>query len=245
MMSCAELKDLFELHALGVLDPEESAEVEQHLATGCAACSEAMQTALALNAMLLAQAAEVTPPARLKRRVLASVGVQRSGWGWTAAIAAAGMLVIALWLSVEVQKKDRELAGARKTLASVSADRDHIQQALAILDEPGARQVAFGTEAPAPHGNVFVEERRGVVLLGANLPALPAGKIYEMWMIPKDAAAPVPAGLFQPDAAGNALHVQPGPVNAAALGRVAVTVEPEAGSTAPATSPIIVAPFAL
>src|SRR5260370_579317 len=112
MMNCAELKDLFELHALGVLDPEESAQVEQHLASGCPECREAMQTALALNAMLLAQAPEVSPPARLKRRVLASVGVQRSGWGWTAAIAAAGMLVIALWLSVEVQKKDRELAGA-------------------------------------------------------------------------------------------------------------------------------------
>jgi anti-sigma-K factor RskA len=93
---------------------------------------------------------------------------------------------------------------------------------------------------------VYVQARRGVLLMSSNLPQLPAGKTYEMWMIPKGASsAPQPAGLFRPDASGSAMHVQAGPVDVATLGTVAVTVEPEAGSSAPTTTPVIVAPLVL
>lgn len=231
-MTCEERQELFELYTLDVLDDADREEIDGHLAAGCAQCDRALKAALAMNAMLLAQSPEVAPPARLKRRIMASVGVEHRGWGWTAAMAAAGMLVITLWLSVVEQRKERELNDLRQTLA--------------ILNEPDARQIAFGTGASSPQGNVFVQGRRGVLLLSTNLPQLPAGKTYEMWMIPKgDAAIPRPAGLFRSDASGGAVHLSPGPVDPAALGAVAVTVEPEAGSSAPTTTPIIVAPLAL
>ena len=52
-----------------------------------------------------------------------------------------------------------------------------------------------------------------MLLIASNLPPAPAGKIYEMWMIPKG-GKPVPAGLFQSESTGAAMHIQPGPVDA-------------------------------
>jgi anti-sigma-K factor RskA len=61
-----------------------------------------------------------------------------------------------------------------------------------------------------------------------------------MWVIPKG-QNPLPAGLFRSDETGNAIHLQPGPVDAGSIAAVAVSVEPESGSAQPTTKPIIVA----
>ena len=60
-----------------------------------------------------------------------------------------------------------------------------------------------------------------------------------MWVIPKG-GAPRPAGLFQANPDGTAVHILAGALDLASLNAVAVTVEPAAGSPAP-TSPIIIA----
>src|ERR1017187_2040276 len=106
-----------------------------------------------------------------------------------------------------------------------------------------AKQVVFGGAAPQPpRGRVFLDPARGVLLLASNLPPAPTGKTYEMWIIPKaKGSRPVPAGLFQSAADGTALHVRPGPVDVAATGIVAVTLEPAAGVPQPTSQPIIVA----
>ncbi|MGB9337141.1 MAG: anti-sigma factor, partial [Candidatus Acidiferrales bacterium] len=68
----------------------------------------------------------------------------------------------------------------------------------------------------------------------------PAGKIYEMWIIPKG-GSPLPAGLFQSQSDGTAMYLRKGAVDVASTGAIAVTLEPEAGSQAPTTTPLIVA----
>ena len=52
-MTCQELGDLFELYALGVLEPAEKSEIDAHLARGCDNCQHALSEALALNAGVL------------------------------------------------------------------------------------------------------------------------------------------------------------------------------------------------
>jgi anti-sigma-K factor RskA len=243
-MTCQELKDMFELYSLGILEPDEKSEIDAHLRRGCPECRRNFQDALALNAVMLAAAPDVAPSSKLKRRVLASVGVERTGFGWTAALAAAAMLVVALWLSVQEQRKESQLADARRTIKSISVERDRMNQALNVLDEPDAVQLSFGKSDPAPpRGNVFLHARRGVVLVSTNLPALAVGETYEMWVIPKG-AAPRPAGLFQADFNGSAVNVLAGPIEISTLDAVAVTVEPESGSAAPTTKPVIHAPIA-
>jgi anti-sigma-K factor RskA len=90
---------------------------------------------------------------------------------------------------------------------------------------------------------VFVHPRLGVLLIASNLPPAASGRIYEMWLIPKG-GAPRPAGLFQSEPAGTALHILSGPVDTSTLSVIAVTLEPDTGSPAPTTTPIIVAPIA-
>jgi anti-sigma-K factor RskA len=197
-----------------------------------------------MNSALLTLVPNVAPPRRLKRRIMASIGVERSRWGWAAALAAACMLVVALWLSVQERQRTSELADARRTLLGVTAQRDRLQQALSFLDDPATLPVSFGKGQPAPpRGNVFVHPRLGVLLIASNLPPATSGRIYEMWLIPKG-GAPRPAGLFQSEPAGTALHMLSGPVDTSTLGAIAVTLEPESGSPAPTTTAIIVAPVA-
>jgi hypothetical protein len=242
MMTCDELKESYELYALGVLDGEEKSEIDAHLGRGCPACRKNLNDALAMNAIVLGLSPEVAPPARLKRRIVASVGASAgANWGWAALLAAACMAVIAVWLNLQERRRVSELADARQFILQVSAERDRMQQALSFLNQPETQQVGFGKGLAAPpRGNVFVNPRSGVLLIASNLPVLTAGKIYEMWVIPKG-GAPRPAGLFL-SMSGTALHILSGPVDVAALGAVAVTVEPESGSPAPTTTPIIVAP---
>lgn len=239
-MSCDELKESAELYALGLLEDNERDEMDAHLRRGCENCGKSLNQALALNTVLMSLVPDVAPPSRLRRRIHASVGVERSGWGWAAALAAACMLVVALWFSVEERRREAELASARNVLMQVSTQRDRLQQALSFLEDPETKPVSFGKGPAPPRGNVFVNPRSGVLLIASNLPPLAAGKIYEMWIIPKG-GAPRPAGLFQSNPSATAFHILSGPVDPATLGAVAVTVEPESGSSAPTSTPIIVA----
>src|SRR3984885_805683 len=243
MSACQDFQDDFELYALGLLEAAEKEGMDAHLRTGCATCEAALKNALATNAIVMSMAADVVPPARLKRRVLAGVGVHPMSWSWLAAVAAACMLMVALWFSVQERSRSSELAQARHTLIEVSSQRDRLMQALSFLDDPATVPVSFGKGQPIPpHGNVFVHSKLGVLLIAANLPAAQSGKIYEMWVIPKG-GAPRPAGLFQSQG-GTAMHILSGPLDVGTIGAVAVTLEPESGSSAPTSTPIIVAPVA-
>src|SRR5437660_1031416 len=114
-MRCEELKELVELYSLGLAEGDEKTEIDQHLARGCETCQTNLKGALAMNSALLTFVPAVAPPRRLKRRIMASIGVERSGWGWAAALAAACMLVVALWISVQERRRASELAETRRT----------------------------------------------------------------------------------------------------------------------------------
>ena len=70
---------------------------------------------------MLASVPQAAPRSRLKRRVLAGFGIERPGWGWLGALAAALMLVISLWLSVQERRRETELADARREAIQISA----------------------------------------------------------------------------------------------------------------------------
>ena len=183
-------------------------------------------------------------PARLRKRVLAIAGGESlSSWRWSpvwAALAAAA-LIAAVFFNTRAQRASAELAQAQSESAAQTRELARLNEAFAILNQPDAKQVVFGGATPQPpRGRVFLDPSRGVLLLASNLPPAPAGKIYEMWVIPKG-GKPVPAGLFQSAQDGTALHVLPGAVNVAATAVVAVTLEPAAGVPQPTSTPIIAA----
>ncbi|MGA7857108.1 MAG: anti-sigma factor, partial [Terracidiphilus sp.] len=61
-----------------------------------------------------------------------------------------------------------------------------------------------------------------------------------LWVIPANGNAPIPAGLFRPDAAGNASVVLPPLPKGVPAKAFGVTVEKAEGSATP-TAPIILA----
>jgi len=241
-MTCEELRGCFELHALGLLDEPERSEAEQHLRRNCPQCTREISRAREINAMMFASVPEVAPSPHLRRRIMASIGAEPSrGWlswaGWAGSIAS-GVCVVLLVMTLETARQEESRATAQ--INQMQARMVQMESAVRMMTEPDTRQVTFGK---GPQGRVLVNPKRGVLLLASNLPPLPAGKIYELWIIPKS-GAPKPSGLFQSDANGNAMHMATGPVDMAATGAFAVSVEPEAGSQAPTTTPIIVAPLA-
>lgn len=239
-MSCGELKDMFELYALGLLEGEEKDQVEQHLARNCETCQANLRDALAVNALVMASVPQTAPPAGLKRRVLAGFGIERGRWGWLGAFAATLMAVVALWLSVEERRREGDLAEARRQVIAITAERDRLNQAFNFLNQPETKQVNFGSgQQQPPRGNVFIHSRLGVLLIASNLPALPSGKTFEMWVIPAKNSPPRPAGLFQATGQGSGMNLLPGAVNS--LYAVAVSIEPEAGAQTP-SDVILVAP---
>ena len=250
-MTCDELRDSYELYTLGLADGPEALEIRAHLDRNCATCVPGVRGARELISIIGATAPEVEPPARLRKRVMAIAGGQAaSRWNWSPvwAAVAAGLLIAAVVFNVRARRASDALAQASAELRRVeleSADRAHelarLNEAFAILNQPEAKQVVFGGATPQPpRGRVFLDPARGVLLLASNLPPAPAGKAYEMWVIPKG-GKPVPAGLFQSAADGTAMHVQPGPVNIGGTAVVAVTLEPAAGVPQPTSTPIIAA----
>jgi hypothetical protein len=238
-MTCQELEDLFELYALGVLEPAEKSEIDAHLARGCDKCQNALADALALNAGVLTFVPQAAPPRRLKRRLLTSLGVHYPSWSWVWAVGAVCLLLIAAWLGFEERGRTFELAAARRALIDSNSERDRLTQALQFLSDPQTVPASFGKgQAAPPRGYVFLHPQMGVLLIASNLPKAGPGKTYEMWVIPKG-GTPRPAGLFQSDGM-QALYILNGPVDVRAIGTVAVTLEPAAGSATP-TMPILIA----
>jgi anti-sigma-K factor RskA len=73
----------------------------------------------------------------------------------------------------------------------------------------------------------------------SGVPAPPAGKVYQMWLIPKDGSAPVSQGLMDEEALSKPAVVE-GISSAAALG---ITVEPAGGSESPTLPTVAAAPL--
>jgi anti-sigma-K factor RskA len=118
-------------------------------------------------------------------------------------------------------------------LTDQASKLEQANEVVATLRDPEALQVelvATGNK-PQPRGKAIYQRRnRSLIFLASNLPALPAQKIYELWLFPANGGAPIPAGLFKPDARGSATVVNPPLPKGVAAKTFAVTLEPESGS---------------
>jgi|SRR5579871_1242896 len=241
-MTCDELRDQYELYALGALEGEELSELGEHLRRQGDPCVEGVRNARARMASLALLAPEAQPPARLRAKVINMVSEPKRSWNWAApwAIAMLGLAVLAMWLGVSRREQARVLNQLRAESQRKTVELARLTEAFALMNDPAAKQAVFGESSPKPRGRVFVNPQQGVLLLASNLTPAPAGKIYEMWIIPKG-GAPAPAGLFQSEPDGTAMYLRKGAVDMASAAIIAVTVEPEAGSLAPTSTPLIAA----
>jgi hypothetical protein len=244
-MNCEDLRDHYELYALGVAEEPEKSKIREHLNRGCEDCMARMKRARSLASFLGGTAPPMSPSPKLRRRILASVGFEQKRFGWAPFLAVATAL--SLFAAFYFSGREREFAviaaRLRDQLGRQNVELARLSEAFAILNGPETTMTSFGAGRPAPpKGRVFMNPSQGVLLIASNLPPAPAGKRYEMWVIPKG-GKPVPAGLFQSESDGTAMHIQRGSVDLSATAAVAVTLEDESGALEPTSPILIVAPL--
>jgi anti-sigma-K factor RskA len=239
-MTHAEMNELYELYALGVLEVGPASEIERHLDEQCGHCREHLAEAVQLAAALAETAEPISPPVRLRERILASVRPSKPARNWTFAVIALGAACIAL-IAFSIASR-LAVRNMQERLDALAAERDQLQSAVEILTRPETRTVEFGKAENVPHGRVLVSRNGGLVFVGSQLPQLASNQTFELWLIPAT-GAPKPAGLFRPNEAGDSVNVSPGPVDTGTTKAVAVSIEPRQGSSAPTTKPILVVPL--
>jgi anti-sigma-K factor RskA len=236
------------LHALGVLEGDDRAALEKHL-EACAPCRRELEQLRGDTALMALSTAGPTPPQRARRRLLDAVAREprrasapaRQGWWtlvpWAAAAALAAGLVAVGLQDLNLQ---RRIAGLLNQAAQQQAELQQAREVVSTLTATDAMRVTLvaAKTPPQPEGKaIYVRDRSSLIFLASNFQSLPAQKAYELWLIPI-IGAPIPAGLFKPDAHGSATVINPPLPTGVEAKAFAITVEPESGSAAP-TMPIL------
>jgi hypothetical protein len=150
------------------------------------------------------------------------------------------VIVLAASLWKENAQLHLSLTLAKERVIENTRQLAELQRVAAPILEPEAQRVTLVSvkTPPQPQGKAFyLRNRSNLVFVASNMPPLPPQKAYELWLIPAQ-GAPIPAGVFKPDAHGSATVVNP-PLPAGAEAKAfAITVENEAGATSP-TMPIV------
>jgi anti-sigma-K factor RskA len=239
------------LYALDALRGEDRVRVDEHLST-CAACRLELEQLRGDTALLALSTAGPRPPQRARQRLLDAVAREaiiprvvqtsprRSWWGVLGWMAAAAVVIFALSLWRENSALKQTLASADSRAAQSRRELEELRRIAAPILDPETQRVTLvaAKTPPQPQGKAFYLRNRGsLVFLANNMPPLPPQKVYELWLIPTS-GAPIPAGLFKPDAHGSASMVNPPLPDGVEAKAFAITVENEAGAATP-TMPIV------
>jgi hypothetical protein len=181
-------------------------------------------------------------PARRAPWVLAGVG-------W--ALAAAACFFAGLQFR-ERQQVQGSMADQQAQLDQTTKQATHAQDALATLTAANAMQVALHVPA-APAATkpgaakpgvaaasaspeaiaAYLADKGALVFMAMHMEPAPAGKTYELWLLPADGRNPMPAGTFKPDPQGAASIVLPQLPKGVPAKGFGVTVENDGGSYTP------------
>ncbi|MGB8536009.1 MAG: anti-sigma factor [Acidobacteriaceae bacterium] len=244
-------------YAMQNLPVEESASIRAHLQT-CAECRTELARVCG-DLALLGLAIEQQPlPDGARDRFLQRIAsspvakpaevtpidgkAKRRGAGfWVPWMTAAAMAIAAVSFGVQNMALNDELNDESNLVKNLAAQASKAQQVLEVLTAPSAQRVTL-TEGQAPAQPsaraTYLPDRGALILLATNLKPLPEGKAYELWVIPANGKAPVPAGVFHPDSLGTATLVLPPLPAGIAAKAFGVTIEKASGADSP-TMPII------
>jgi hypothetical protein len=257
------------LYAMGTLDdPQDLAALEAHLGM-CGECRRELEALRADTALLALSATGPQPPARSRQRLLSAVAAEprmerraqkpfvvgrlRSRWLSFAPIAVMLMLaVFSLLLWRDLRNTRFQLRQARAQVEQVQAELVKKDTELAeakmvrdLLHAPDAWPLTLVSKKTPPQPQiktVYSKQQGSLLLMASNLTPLPENKIYQLWLLPADGSAPMPAGWFKPDGKGNGMMFHKMSAGVIAKG-FAVTIEPAGGSQTP-TMPIVMEPAA-
>ncbi len=198
-------------------------------------------------ATALAFAAATEAPPELRDRVLAAAARTRqlppeirtharprrtrtpAPWvPWLSGVVATASIVVAVLFGFAQAHTQQELNQARAQNQAVAL----------VLSAPQVKLLSHATTKGGVATVVLAADRHQLVVTTSGLPALPTGKVYQLWLIGKTI---VSAGLLPSAKSGQTAPVlASGVVKGDELG---LTVEPAPGSSQPTTTPILALPL--
>jgi len=248
MSAHEQFADDLALLALEALQGNERAMIEKHL-EGCSACRRELERLRGDMALLALSASGPAPPRRSRERLLKAIAqesraqkttARRSSWTFLPWLATAALLLVAGFFWQQSDRLAQRVARLQDESAQQQAQLERAREIVSTLTSTDALRVTLvaAQSPPQPQGKaIYVRDRSSLIFLASDMPVLPPQKAYELWLIPTN-GAPIPAGVFKPDARGSATVVEP-PLPAGVEAKTfAITVEPEQGSSTP-TMPIV------
>jgi anti-sigma-K factor RskA len=127
----------------------------------------------------------------------------------------------------------RNLDAARASADDARRDAMRVQNAMSVLASSDMARIELvgQTVAPSASARAFWSRSRGLVFTARDLPALPEGKVYQVWVL--TGGAPISAGLVVPDSRGETTALFETESSIPQPAGVAVSLEPGGGVPAP------------
>ena len=246
--------ELAEVYALDAVSDAERSAIEEYVKTAPEAERESFNERVrqARETLAVAFTAEEEPPADLFGRIVAQLPVNPAAERHEAP---AAQPPAADDLAAARERRDvrRRASGMRNWLIGVAAaavialggvgvgaymanQNDPLTQVLQAQD---VRQATVDVSGGGTATVSISPSKDALVVRMKDVPAPPPGKVYQMWLIPKDGSTPVSQGLMDAEALSKPAVVK-GISSAASLG---ITVEPAGGSSAPTSATVAAAPL--
>jgi anti-sigma-K factor RskA len=252
-MSAPRTTDIHALagaYALDAVTDIERAAFARHVRE-CESCAVEVAE-LRETASRLAAVAWQAPPAHMRAEVLAEVANTRQlgagrpaevggsagavrVWRRRAALALVAGVIAVAGVATTVVVEENRLGDERRVAQQAAAEQARVNAVLTATDV-----AVHSAEVPGGGRMTVVaspSQNAGVVVM-ADLPAPPTGRVYQLWLL-REGTAPAPAPAMAPgQRAGMAMVSALG-----AAQQIGVTLEPVGGSLTPSMAPIATVPI--
>lgn len=227
--------DTLAAYAFDALPPEDIVVVGTHLAT-CTQCQQEVASFRTVGDSLPYALTLAEPSADLRDRVLqrARSTPQRAGVATPRPTSTRSAPTVRFpWL-----RRLTPFAVAFALVAGVLFGRYWPSSGTSLVQEPGVREVTMSGQGQASGVFAVAASANRAQLEVTGLPALPAGQVYQLWLL--DGDTPISVGTFTVDAQGRGRLEFNGLAWSTGYKTVAITAENRGGSPAP-TSNILLA----
>lgn len=239
--------ELISIYSLGALDENELREIEEHLKGGCGVCEEMLKENEKVLSLIPHSIPSAAPFPRVKeklfKKIRATKQIEEKTFAPTfwerlqplwlrlgGAVALALLIILfAFNLSLRDRLKEQEIV-----ISSLKEQVTRQNEIMEFLQNPNVVTINLTGLKPGSRasGRVLWDRKNNNALFyGLNLPPIPSGKIYQLWVIANN--TPISMGIFNVDERGNNIIQVANIPHPRKVQKFAVTLEPAGGVPQP------------